>query len=187
LSPVDGLSETAVTCTNLGSEPLYLTVLIEGTPNQVTRSQSHGLTADVTVDRASTDKAGTLFLKQYDLAYVMIGINRTDSAADERVAVVQALPPGFEVVDQSYRAGWADHIGNRSALPEPSAIDYTEAPGDRWIGLPQSASGPYFLAFSVRPTLQGTFVLPPLAVYDLHNPLRRAWTEPRTIVVNPSD
>jgi uncharacterized protein YfaS (alpha-2-macroglobulin family) len=66
--------------------------------------------------------------------------------------------------------------------------EYAEFQDDRWIALPRPTNRleRHLLAFSVRPTLSGEFVLPPALIRDLNNPQRIAWTEPLRIVVLPA-
>lgn len=184
----DELGSEAITCTNRGSAPLHATFLLEGTPAEPGIAQSSGLVADLSIERARRDEAGALVLRQYEPAYIIVGISPSGTIeSSERLLAEQILPAGFEVVETSFRAGWKDFIGDRIDEARLSAVDYAEAMADRWIGLPVPRAGPYLLAFSVRPTLQGRFNLPPLAVRDLANPRRTAWTPPLSVVVMPGD
>jgi uncharacterized protein YfaS (alpha-2-macroglobulin family) len=173
---------------NRGDAPLQLSYVVEGVPLKVDDAYAAGF--NIRLNRVGVDPGKATALKQFETAYYTVEVNQTDSyAGAQRLAVVQLLPTGFEGVETAYQDGWRNLIGdaiNKTAL---STQEYAEFQDDRWIALPQPGERreSHLLAFSVRPTFHGEFVLPPLMVRDLNNPQRIAWTKPQTVVVAPAD
>ncbi len=173
---------------NRGDAPLQLSYVVEGVPLKV--EDAHAAGFNIRLNRVGVDPGKATALKQFETAYYTVEVNQTDNyAGAQRLAVVQLLPTGFEGVETAYQDGWRNLIGdaiNKTAL---STQEYAEFQDDRWIALPQPGERRenHLLAFSVRPTFHGEFVLPPLMVRDLNNPQRIAWTKPQTVVVAPAD
>ena len=131
--------------------------------------------------------AGRALDRRADLFGVVAELDRVDAGAvavkhgvsQAHLAAVQILPAGFEVVDEHYEFAWEKLVGKAVDSSAISLMDYTETQPDRWIGLPRAkpdGKESQLLGFSIRPTLQGDFVLPSLVVRDLHNPARAGWT-----------
>ncbi len=145
-------------------------------------------------DGAIEEDQGTIHVKQFETVYCALEIQQTDAsyAAPQRPAAVQTLPTGFEVVDETHEEGWPAVIGKVIDPDALSSLDYVETNAGSWIALPEAQPNGdnsrimHVLAFSMRPTMQGQFALPPLVVRDLNNPARDGWTKPSRIEVQPS-
>jgi uncharacterized protein YfaS (alpha-2-macroglobulin family) len=173
---------------NRGNQPLRLSYEIEGVPARLQDSYSAGL--DIQLRRVGAEGAQAAQLKQFETAYYTVEVHQTDSyTGAQRLAVVQLLPAGVEGVETSYQPSWSNFVGAAINKDAVSQEQYSEFQDDRWIVLPEPMSRreQHLLAFSVRPTFVGEFVLPPLLVRDLDNPQRIAWTRPTKITVSPAE
>jgi uncharacterized protein YfaS (alpha-2-macroglobulin family) len=173
---------------NRGEQPLRLSYEIEGIPLKVQDAYSAGF--DIRLKRVGVEPAQAAQFKQFETAYYTVEINQTDSYAGmQRLAAVQLLPSGFEGVETSYQPSWRNLIGDAINKDAVSQEQYSEFQDDRWIVLPEPAGRRelHLLAFSVRPTFAGEFVLPALLVRDLNNPRRIAWTKPVKVIVAPAE
>ncbi len=185
-------SATPVTCTNCGDKDLYVSLDVQGTPAKIKGPAEGGFAIDLRMPGSTEDEQGAIVVKQYQPLYFIFDVSPTTAHdSPERLAAVQLLPAGFEVVDRSYNKSWEDVLGSAAAADAMSRIDYVEVQPDRWVGMPAppesaNALANYRLAFSLRPTFVGTFTLPPLVVRDLNNPRRMSWTGERKIIVEPT-
>jgi uncharacterized protein YfaS (alpha-2-macroglobulin family) len=177
-----------------------LSYVVEAVPLKAQEEHMAGFRVRLNRLGVTADKAAEF--KQFETAYFAVEVNQSDTyAGPQRVAAVQLLPAGFEGVDNAYQQAWKPFIGEALNEDIVSRGDkrtqaYTEFQDDRWIALPRppdrsdnqnAAPQAQLLAFSVRPTFPGEYVLPPLLVRDLNNPERIAWTKPQKIVVVPAD
>jgi uncharacterized protein YfaS (alpha-2-macroglobulin family) len=194
----DKFPTAGVQIANHADGPLKLSYVVEAVPLKARSPYSAGI--NIRRIRAGADSGKVTEFRQFETAYFAVEINQTDSySGEQRLAAVQLLPAGFEGVENSYQDSWRSVIGDeinepairRNALDDAKVRrerEYAEFQDDRWIALPRPTNRleRHLLAFSVRPTLSGEFVLPPALIRDLNNPQRIAWTEPLRIVVLPA-
>ena len=188
------VKQAPVTIVNRGDVPLNVSFLGEGVPANLEKIGSPSYTVTLSIlgrDGSISPTDGTFELKQFDTVYCVVAINQKKDGytAPQHLAAVQILPTGFEVVDEYYKWSWEKAIGQAVAQSAVSVIDYSETRPDRWIALPrskQSGNETQLLAFSLRPTIQGEFELPPLVARDLDNPARAGWTTSMKVRVGPA-
>jgi uncharacterized protein YfaS (alpha-2-macroglobulin family) len=180
---------TGVLITNRGGTELQATLAVDGVPVMADRANSANYAIMVQANGLNIDPDRPLQLRQLDPVYVTVTINQADAyQGHQRLGVVQILPTGFEGIDTSYQAGWSNVIGGAITPTAFSQTDYSEFQEERWIALPSATIGPqhHLLGFSLRPNMQGEFMLPPFVVRDLNNPERIGWTKPVRVTVQPA-
>jgi uncharacterized protein YfaS (alpha-2-macroglobulin family) len=188
------VDEAPVTIANRGDTTLKLSFLGEGIPTNLEKLGEPNYAVTLSFlgrNGPISQKEGMLEVKQFDTIYCIVTINQKKDGytAPQHLGAVQILPTGFEVVDEYYKWTWEKMVGKAVDGSALSVIDYSETRPDRWIALPRSkhsGNETQLLAFSLRPTIQGEFVLPPLLVRDLDNPLRAGWTVPMKVSVPPA-
>lgn len=182
--PAGGLS-----ISNHGNAPLEASLVATGIPTSISQANNANFSVHVSLDQSALAPGQVRKVKQFQVQHFVVEINQTGSYNnDQRIVVEQALPTGFEGVDRSFELSWLSEVGNSVDQHAFSALDDAEFRGDKWIALPQMQKGPQhlLLAFSLRPTLAGQFLLPPLVVRDFNNPDRVAWSAPLRLIVEPA-
>jgi uncharacterized protein YfaS (alpha-2-macroglobulin family) len=185
---------SGVRMTNSGSTPLVVSFLADGVPAKVNAANNSVFDLKLKVNNLAIGADNIIRVKQFEKMYFDIELNERDSnQGEERLALVQILPTGFEGMDKVIEPGWSGVLGTQIDLRRLSEINYSEFQNGRWIAtLPSGGNDTtpqrqHRLGFSTTALLPGEFVLPPLSVRDLNQAGRLGWTKPGKVIVSPSD
>ncbi|MDB5527069.1 MAG: alpha-2-macroglobulin [Devosia sp.] len=176
----DGASVTIV---NNGTEATQAKVSVTGIPATPPEASSEGFT----IKREFFQADGTPFdidgaqVSQNDRFVVLLTMRASTTGSGQYV-VADPLPAGFEIENPDLSAAGVGDLSWLPALDQPSHV---ESRTDQYVAAFQYGTdqAPFKVAYMVRATAPGTFVLPGATVEDMYRPELRANTAAGSIEI----
>ncbi|NWH09485.1 MAG: alpha-2-macroglobulin family protein [Alphaproteobacteria bacterium] len=177
---------------NNGDKPIWQTVSIDGVPSQLLPAEATGglqvQKGFLTLDGQPADLAA---MAQNDRLIVLI----TGSAIDNefrQMAVLDLLPAGWQIEAPVQRND--DGSSQYGFLPTLTPLSIEESRDDRYVAAftigdryrdprANTYSPQFTLAYIVRATTPGTYVLPAVSAEDMYAPTVRARTAPGSVTI----
>ncbi|MDB5586594.1 MAG: alpha-2-macroglobulin [Devosia sp.] len=175
---------TAVTIVNNGAEATQAKVSVTGIPAVPPEASSEGFT----IRREFFQPDGTAFdigtspVSQND-RFVVVLTMRASTTGSGQYVVADPLPAGFEIENPDLSASGVGDLSWLPALDQPSHV---ESRTDQFVAAFQYGTdqAPFKVAYMVRATAPGTFVLPGATVEDMYRPDLRANTAAGSIEIS---
>jgi alpha-2-macroglobulin len=180
-----GANEPTLSVANRGTAPLWRSVSITGVVKAELPAENNGYAVQRFVFNPDGSPADLTKARQTDLFVVVLKGSRKNTGVAARTLVVDLLPAGFEIVNDTAPTG--DTAGAYSWLKDVTTPDFDEARDDRYIASLDIASGTgdFTLAYVVRAVTPGEFKYPPLSVEDMYDPEIYGRTAMGKLVVTP--
>jgi len=178
--------DASVTIVNNGTVATQAKVSVTGIPAIPPEASSEGFT----ISREFFQADGTAFdmglsqVSQNDRFVVLLTM-RASTTGSGQYMVADSLPAGFEIENPDLSAAGISDLSWLPALDQPSHV---ESRTDQYVAAFQYGTdqAPFKVAYMVRATSPGLFVLPGATVEDMYRPELRANTASGSVEIAPT-
>ncbi len=184
IRPVPEDLAKGVKVSNAGTDPVWTTATVIGSPLQEQPAEAQGFS----IERHYFDLAGNEVtpdtVRQSDMFVVVIS-GKSQSDVNNQALIIDLLPAGFEV--ENARLADTHTTNELSWLPELTPTLYSEFLDDRFVAAIDLGwdRRNFTVAYLVRAVTPGTYELPAVQIEDMYQPQYRARSASATVTVTP--
>ena len=181
------------TIVNKGTDPIWLTLNIQGSPKKITENKDRGFH----IQRQWLDKKGQAVdiknIHQGDLIFSLITV-KAHSGLKHRAILMDLIPAGLAI--ENSRLANSQQLNEFNWLPKLSHLRYSESLDDRFVAAfdiqtydykqhQKQATATYHFAYMMRAVNQGEYNRPAAEIEDMYLPEYRARTALDKIIIKP--
>lgn len=170
-----------------GSNPVFRTVMVTGSPDKAPRPASEGLSVSKRIRTLQGDRVDLAKITQGDQLVVALTLSPKERR-NNPVILADLLPAGFEIETVLRPADGDRSSGPDGAFAWVGSIDRAEtaeARDDRFVAAIDVVSDDRTLAYVVRAVTPGTFAMPGATAEDMYRPGVFARSAASTITIAP--
>ncbi|MEL6857790.1 MAG: alpha-2-macroglobulin [Pseudomonadota bacterium] len=170
-----------------GSQPVFRTVMVTGSPATAPRPASEKLSISKRVRTLSGDRIGLSDITQGDQLVVALEVSPRERR-NNPVIIADLLPAGFEIETVLRPADGENEYGADGVFAWVGEIDQAEtaeARDDRFVAAIDVVEDSRTLAYVVRAVTPGTFTMPGVVAEDMYRPDVFARSAASEIVIAP--
>ena len=171
---------------NLGSQPLWMTTTVEGTPRQTPTSADNQFHIERQVYTLDGNEADLSQLSPGEMLVVIIRGKAVDQDSHPAL-IMDLLPAGLEAENPRLSNGFSSD--DFSWMPDLSTPRYVDLLDDRYVAAVDVLRGKkprhFTLAYMARVRVAGSYLWPGTEVEDMYRPFYRARSKAQSITVKP--
>lgn len=155
-----------------GSQPVFRTVMVTGSPATAPRPASENLSISKRIRTLTGDRIGLGDITQGDQLVVALEVSPRERR-NNPVIIADLLPAGFEIETVLRPADGANEYGADGVfgwVGEIDSAETAEARDDRFVAAIDVVDEARTLAYVVRAVTPGTFTMPGVVAEDMYRP-----------------
>ena len=155
-----------------GSQPVFRTVMVTGSPATAPRPVSENLSISKRIRTLTGDRIGLGDITQGDQLVVALEVSPRERR-NNPVIIADLLPAGFEIETVLRPADGANEYGADGVfgwVGEIDSAETAEARDDRFVAAIDVVDEARTLAYVVRAVTPGTFTMPGVVAEDMYRP-----------------